>query len=206
MKKNNKNAFSIIEVMIAIFVFAFWLTSVFAMLSWSISMSDYSRNLIVASHLADEQLELFKNIRDSNYKKGKKWDIINPAERNVSAETNSFEVGSYYRLEYHELWNSNSFPTLVKKLPWDFGGWNDQDETYANDNSKLCITPDGQYTYDCSGNKETAYYRYIRVEIPEYSGGQEIENAYKITSTVIWKWKKTHSTEVSTIVTDWKRY
>jgi hypothetical protein len=50
------------------------------MLSGSITMSDYSRNLIIASNLANEQVELFKNVRDSNYSKVKYWIQINPSD------------------------------------------------------------------------------------------------------------------------------
>ena len=206
MKQQDKKAFSIIEVMIAIFVFAFGLTSVFAMLSWSINMSDYSRNLIVASHLADEQLELFKNVRDSNYRRWQKWDIENPAETNFSSAT-FFSEGSYYKLMYNNSNLSGSFPIKVEEL-LNFQEGNSASELdYMNNNYRLCITPEWQYTYDCntSGNEESSYYRFIHIEKPNYSGWN-IDDAYKVTSTVIWTSKKTHRTEISTVVTDWKRY
>ena len=203
--KNNKKAFSIIEVMIAIFVFAFGLTSVFAMLSWSINMSDYSRNLIIASHLADEQIELYKNIRDSNYKKSQQWNIQNPADWFWS---DVFVEGTYYKLTYNNASAAN-FPIKVEELvnfQWPVANAQptQSELIYMNDNYKLCITPKWRYTYDCttSANQDTIYYRYIKVKTPEFI----TSNAVEVTSMVIWRGKKFHSTEISTIVTDWKRY
>jgi len=210
MKQNNKKAFSIIEVMIAIFVFAFGLTSVFAMLSWSIRMSDYSRNLIIASHLADEQLELFKNIRDSNYKKWQLWDIENPSEWHGTATFNEPSlVAKYYKLRYNDTNISWSFPIKAEELASfqapDKNVQPTPSELSYMENYRLCITPYWRYTYDCltAANEETSYYRYLQIEAPEYVSA---EAALEVTSVVIWKGKKFHSTEISTIVTDWKRY
>jgi len=210
MKQFNTKGFSIIEVMIAIFVFAFGLTSVFAMLSWSIRMSDYSRNLIIASHLADEQLELFKNIRDSNYKKWQQWDIENPADWYWGSTFNELgSVNKNYILKYNSPNVSWAFPIQSEELTnFQAPNWNNQPTTselsYMNNNYRLCITPEWLYTYDCSvpTNEETSYYRYISVQTPEYV----TDDALEITSVVIWRGKKFHSTKISTIVTDWKRY
>jgi hypothetical protein len=42
-------------------------------------MNDYNKNYIVTSNLAREQIELVRNIRDSNYQQLKKYNQINPA-------------------------------------------------------------------------------------------------------------------------------
>ncbi|MDP2396470.1 MAG: hypothetical protein Q8M44_06510 [bacterium] len=47
-----------------------------------------NKNYIIAVNLANEQIELVRNIRDSNYKKIQKYNMINPSSNNY---TNVFE-------------------------------------------------------------------------------------------------------------------
>ena len=86
------------------------------MLSGSITMSDYSRNLIIASNLANEQVELFKNIRDSNYTKVKSWIQVQPNKswRDVESDPNGrFVKGKFYKIE-NNYSPTADFPILVK--------------------------------------------------------------------------------------------
>jgi Tfp pilus assembly protein PilV len=77
-KKTTLSAFSIIEVLIGIFIFSLGLVSIYALLASSLRINDYNSNAIIASNLAREQVELFRNIRDTNYKKLQVWNQINP--------------------------------------------------------------------------------------------------------------------------------
>jgi Tfp pilus assembly protein PilV len=94
--KNTLQAFSIIEVLIGIFVFSLGLISIYALLASSLSVSDYNRNSIIASNLAREQIELFRNIRDTNYKKLQVWNQLDPDSLNYS---DVFLSDNYYTLE-----------------------------------------------------------------------------------------------------------
>jgi Tfp pilus assembly protein PilV len=76
--KINKKAMSIIEVMIAIFIFTLGISSVFMIISSTSGINSYNKNFIIASNLAREQIELIRNTRDTNYKKFQKWNILNP--------------------------------------------------------------------------------------------------------------------------------
>jgi hypothetical protein len=38
----------------------------------------FNKNFIIASNLAKEQIELIRNIRDTNYKRFQKWNMLNP--------------------------------------------------------------------------------------------------------------------------------
>lgn len=180
------------------------------MLSGSITMSDYSRNLIIASNLADEQLGFVRNIRDSNYMKLNYWSQVSPDRNFDSTDPNSlFQTGSYYVLENnYELFAD--FPISVTKLPDPFIEWVDKIDQYMLDNYRLCIDAEGRYQYDCSSwNDPTNFFRYMYVDEVKYdnSGTMEIiSDAFRVTSKVIWAEWWYHSTEVSTIISDWKRY
>ncbi len=75
INKNNK-AFSILEVIVWIFIFTMWIISVYWVIVSTLKLNEYNKNYIIASHLAREQIELVRNIRDSNYKKIKKYNQI----------------------------------------------------------------------------------------------------------------------------------
>jgi len=82
MKKvftTSQKAFSIIEVMIGIFVFSLGLISIYALLASSLNVNSYNRNAIIASQLAREQLEFVYNLRDTNYEKLQLWNLVSPS-------------------------------------------------------------------------------------------------------------------------------
>ena len=83
--KTKKNWFSIIEIIIWIFIFSNWLTSIYLIITSSLNINEYNKNQIIASNLAREWLELAVNLRDSNYKTLHQWNSINPnLERNFN--------------------------------------------------------------------------------------------------------------------------
>jgi hypothetical protein len=51
---------------------------VYAIISSTLRVNDYNENYIIASNIAREQLELVRNIRDSNYIKIKPYNLKNP--------------------------------------------------------------------------------------------------------------------------------
>jgi len=58
--------------------------SVYSVIISTLNLNDYNKNYIIASNLAREQLELVRNIRDSNYKKIQIYNQINPSNDNHS--------------------------------------------------------------------------------------------------------------------------
>jgi hypothetical protein len=76
----------------------------------------YNKNYIIASNLASEQLELYKNIRDSNYKIIKKFNQINPSKEYTETYTPlKFEINTEYKI-YNDFSASASFPIKVEKI------------------------------------------------------------------------------------------
>jgi len=52
------------------------MASIFMVISSSININNLNKNQIIASNLAREEIELIKNIRDSNYETFHKWNWI----------------------------------------------------------------------------------------------------------------------------------
>ena len=71
--------FSIIEVLVGIFIFSLGLVSIFVLLTSALNLNELNKNKIIASNLAREQIELFRNIRDVNYATLHNWNQINPS-------------------------------------------------------------------------------------------------------------------------------
>lgn len=212
--KNNKNnkAFSLIEVIISIFVFTLWVMSVYAIIVSTTQVNDYNKNYIIASNLAREQLELIRNIRDTNYKNIQNYNQIDPNLDFTSTNYSSdkfFETGSHYKIENNFSSSSSDFWVKVEKIN-PFEEWKDKLIWTIMWNYKLCLDSNNLYAY-CNNitwtKKETIFYKYIYIDEVKYNDwtNKTIDNAIKITSKVIWNSKGYHSTEINTILADWKR-
>lgn len=201
MQKNNL-WFSMIEVLVWIFIFRLGLTAVFNLILSTLRLDDYSRNSIIASNLAREGLEIVKNIRDSNYIHTYRWDKLPWVDFEKT-----FWDWTYYRVENNIdniIWENTLMSEIV-----DFWEW-EEELTNKMENYRLCISEKNIYTYDCSfPNTKTNFYRYIKFDKVEYNDDfwstQEIEDAYEVTSKVIWFSRWYHSTEQKTIMTDFLR-
>lgn len=139
MKKLSNAWFSIIEILVWIFIFTLGLLSIFLMLQWSVNMDSFSRNEIVAANLSRESLELVKNIRDTNFDELNAWDIINPENYNWD----KFEVWKYYMIENDfKDWD---FPVKVTELS-DF--WEGESElSWKMEKYRLYLDDEWRYVY-----------------------------------------------------------
>lgn len=204
MKIQNKNSwFSIIEVLIAIFIFAMAMASIFMVISWSINANKLSKDQIIASNLAREQIEIIRNLRDNNYANLRKWNYI----PNSSNDYSKIFASWIYKIE-----NDFSDPTYNYKLEiWTITpSWNDKKDfkDWKLNEYNLCIKKDSNlYSYDCNNDdKKTRIYKYLKIEKLKDSSGNIISWALKLTSKVIWYSKWVHSFEIKTILADFNRY
>jgi len=76
MIKLNKRqlGFSILEIIVVIFIIAVGLIGVLSLMVQNIQVQYINKNNLVASQLAQEGLELIRNIRDSNWLAGRNWN------------------------------------------------------------------------------------------------------------------------------------
>ena len=71
-----RSAFTLIEVLIAILIFSVGLIAAFVLTSTATSLSMRSKQEIIATNLLREQLEIAKNIRDTNFLALRKYDSL----------------------------------------------------------------------------------------------------------------------------------
>lgn len=73
--QGSKNSgFSLMEVMMAIFIILVGLVGVMALISKSITAGSQSASRLIAANLAQEGIEVVKNIRELNYDPATGWD------------------------------------------------------------------------------------------------------------------------------------
>lgn len=199
------SAFSIIEIMVWIFIFSLWIASVFAIISSTIQITDYNKNYIIATNLASEQIELIRNIRDSNYKKIQKYNQINPWSSDYN---NLFEIGKKYKIENNYSITAN-FPIAVTDITTWFEEWQTKLKGSSMNSYNLCLDSLNRYTYNCeTGSQRTKFYKYIDIEKVKYMENwteKQIDNAFIVNSKVIWYSKWYHEFEVKSIIADFKR-
>ncbi|MDD3646123.1 MAG: hypothetical protein PHH06_01815 [Candidatus Gracilibacteria bacterium] len=205
--KNINRAFSIIEIIIGIFIFSLGISAIYMVISSSLNMNIYNQNQIIAGNLAREGIELVRNIRDSNYITYHKWNQKGPYLDYTNTD-NFFSTGSYYIVE-NDYSEYSQFPIKVTDITTGFGE-GVENLTGSMENYRLCLDSEKRYTYDCStsGNKKTQFYRYIKFDEVKYNSGTNTElisDAYKVNAKVIWYMKGYHEIQIDTILADWKR-
>ncbi len=118
-KKNSKKnqGFSIIEVMVCVTIILVTFTSIYTLINDSMVFHDLAYSKLIASHLAQEGIEIVRNIRDNNYLQNKSWnDGLN--DGNYQVQYNSLKL-----IECTDCTNNLQINSL--------GLYN-----YGNDNSK----------------------------------------------------------------------
>lgn len=201
--KKNTYWFSIIEILIWIFIFALWLTSVYMLILSTSKMNAYSKNSIIASNLSREGIEVVRNLRDNNYLGLYNWNKLpwSDVDKKISTWV-------YYKVE-NDLVNLDNLVKLEKID--DFWEWkNELDEQNGKMNQyRLYLTPNNEYTYNSwNWNTKTYFYRYITFEDVKYSSWWvNITQtwALKMISKVIWYNYWYHEVSLDTILTDWQR-
>jgi len=74
---NKRKGFTLIETLFALVILTTGFFSVFALLRKSISVTTTSINQLIAANLAQEGVEIIRNIRDSHYVSGDDWaDVL----------------------------------------------------------------------------------------------------------------------------------
>ena len=74
--RHSRSGFTLIELIVGMTIFSVGMTAILALLSSTIDTSIVSRQEIIASNILREQIELIKNIRNSNVRSFVEWDIV----------------------------------------------------------------------------------------------------------------------------------
>ena len=204
--KNKNYWFSIIETFIGVFIFMFWLLSIYFLVQWSINLDQLNKNKIIAAHLSRESIELIRNIRDSNFISINSWNLISPFDSTLW----NFEVtqdARYFIIE-NKFDATSEFPISLTEIDANTFQEGSSEVNWAMLAYKLCINEQSQYTHECSTNPDSWFFRYLKIEKVDYDDEvtvTTIPNAYRVTAKVIWVRKWYHENHITTIITDWKK-
>ena len=202
MKK--KSAFTLIEVIIAITVFAIGVLAVLRLITQNLVTLDNTQMRTTATFLAKEWIELVYNMRDSNLQKSLPWDCVLLAD---------FTTGDRWHLENPEdacLWNFSSWSNDDKILQISFDptwyaytvpmkAWKDFTELWSG--NRLYYTTWVVWWHELfwyssrpvEDQEPTVFSRYILFTgVHEWENILPRESISKIESHVVYmKWSKT---------------
>lgn len=172
----NQKGFSILEVMLAFGVITIGLLGVLSLALQNAQVQSISKNYLVASMLAQEGLELVRNVRDTNFiraDQGYDWEY----GQGANSATDIVQDGSY-AIDYN---------LAVDNIPDDF----------TNDRTRLYLNG-GRYTHQAgAGSSNTPYRRLILVT--DYN-----PNYVEVQTIVSWTERgRTHNYEAVTNLYNW---
>lgn len=170
-----------IELMVAIVVFALGLVAAYSLLRTATFLSERSRDEIVGGNLLRERLELIKNVRDSNWMAVRSWDSLRFGVDVVTEDPSFCPTPENCKLTPGAYVVENDFsdvrnPVRIKRV----AAAPTKDDIIAEANAsgatkyRLCLDPQGRYVHDCaSPNVKTPYFAYVTVAplVADKAGG-----------------------------------
>ena len=183
---SNDFGFTIMEMVVVVFIISIGLIGVLSLVVQNVQVEYVNKNMIIASQLAQEGLELVRNVRDNNWVDSSDWvgggagtniDIVQDNNYAISMDTNSGGIEIF-----------------------DVSG---TDSTGIDDNqAKLYLDGGGFYKhYSLPGTASSTIFSRI-VTVDEIAG----DNSY-ITLSCIVQWRiktNTHQYVAQTRLYDWR--
>lgn len=106
-----KKGFSIAEVLLSLVILEMGLTATMGLMIASVNSARESRNRIIASQLAQEGVEIVRNIRDDS--------LINPTEQSFQNIAEMVDFCAVDMLETEDIGLINCSTATIKRLYWD---------------------------------------------------------------------------------------
>ncbi len=157
-----------IEVIAAVMIIAMGMIGVLSLVIQNVEAQYINKNVLIASGLAQEGLELVRNIRDNNWLTAG-FDPITGWKLGAGAGTNSDIVqDGTYAIDYRR-----------------FSSLNATVDSITDDGARLYLNDEGLYTHVSAGNIETNFYRLIT--IVDDSANPAYPDLLDIKCTIRWK-------------------
>lgn len=196
----SQKGFSIIEILVATALIGTVVLGVFSLLGTSLKASLASNNMLIASMLAQEGIELAMNLRDTNWLEGSAWDDeLGTMGGGVGTFKNRAGVVDYddSAIRYVESMSGvcdNGTSEQIKE--------NNLFGSGTCIETKLYLDSNNFYTHTSIGADETAFKRMVKVTKDDIGGGNR---RLIITSIVRWGVPDDVSKEVRlvTYLYDW---
>ncbi len=175
---NNNQGFSILEVVVALYIITMGLIGVLALVNQSIQAKYINTNMLVASQLAQEGLELVRNIRDTNWLNNVDWKDCDVPDSNCDiVQTAGGNTYGIYLVSSTENIIINATINNIDSAP-------------------LYIDGNGFYTHVMTA-ETTAFYRLVTVS----DGGDYLV----VECQVRWQTSKgDHDYKAETYLYDWR--
>ncbi|MDD2891831.1 MAG: prepilin-type N-terminal cleavage/methylation domain-containing protein [Candidatus Gracilibacteria bacterium] len=204
----NQKGFTVLELMVGILIFTLGFLGAYLLVNSANNTAIRSKDEIIAANIMREQIELLKNLRDTNWIQFRSWDSIDLAKPLTEIDTvlqpNTFyTIGNNFSLNkkiyLKKLINfSNNKEAIVSEFQ------------KTNSSIRLCIDTLGRYTYNCTQtDQKTNYASFLQIE-PLVTKNTltntliSVEKSYKVTVFFASLNKGYYLTSMSTIITDWK--
>ncbi|SRR6056297_3546610 len=167
--KNNNQGFTILEIAVSMTIISVGMLGVLALINQNIKVEDLDKNKILASQLAQEGLEVVRNVRDYN------WLIH-------TTPTDEWKDGIIHDGDYTVDYRSNV---------------NDTPDSISASSTRLYRNSQGFYDHDSDG-EPTSFSRIIRID-SESSASTSVTclvqwkdrgNTYEyVADTVLYNWR-----------------
>jgi len=115
----SKNGFTIIEALVSIFVLSMGITACIGLASSALRSSEISKNRLIAANLAQEGIEVVRNIRDSNWLASQNFDygLSDNTNPGYQAQYNSTSLstydGSYLKIDSNGVYSYSGATTTT---------------------------------------------------------------------------------------------
>ena len=120
MLNNLKKGFTLLEVIVAIFLITVGIGGAYALISQTISSTTISSQKLIASYLVQEGIEIVRNIRDTNRLEGASWDDgLSSGDWEADYKTQNLiqpYVGNFLNIDSDGFYSySSGSPTIFKR-------------------------------------------------------------------------------------------
>ncbi len=202
------SGFTLIEIIIGMLIFSIGMTGILAILHTTINNSLYSRHEIVVANLLREEVELIKNIRNSNKRNFIPFDSSQfVGTTGTRFSSGSFIVEDNYTHSWVELDIHNG---NIIALPVMLSGvilWATLESRY--DATRLYLDDHGRFTHvpTATGTTFASYIYITPLEIPTIGALKKDgkDQGYILDARVIVHWRGYNEYDLKTVITDWKK-
>jgi len=170
--RNTNSGFTILEITIVIFIIVMGMMGVLSLVNQNIQVEYVNKNMIIASQLSQEGLELVRNKRDINWLKEENWKYSSSTAFDIIQDKN-------YAIDYT-------------------GAINAEPDDISEVGTKLYKDSNGFYTNTSTDNTPTIFSRLITVDtesdasttISCWVQWKKGTNTYNFTAqTVLYDWR-----------------
>lgn len=194
--------------MVGIVIFTLGFLGAYLLIQSANNASIRSRDEIIGANIMREQIELLKNMRDTNWLQFRTWDSIELAKPSTVIDS-TLLTNTFYTIANNY---QDTKPLRIEKFVLPSLNQNDVVQEFQKSDShiRLCIDSLGRYTHDCTGsNRKTNYASFMKVEslVTKNSTTNTpipVDRAHKITVYFMSLNSGYRLSTMSTIITDWK--